>query len=172
MIFLWSHLGLNQGPPDYESGATNQLSYRTPFVNRRKAQLSKAAAKVQQKMHICKKKSQKVYFQCDFSCKWAALYDRSFGGMRFSAGGVRRYNRPYDARCYIKWAALYDRSFGGKRFSAGGVRRYNRPYDARCHLKWAALCEQIILHYVYFSLAAPFSLAIPLAFFLQTSTRV
>ena len=28
--FLWSHLGLNQGPPDYESGATNQLSYRTP----------------------------------------------------------------------------------------------------------------------------------------------
>ena len=27
---LWSHLGLNQGPPDYESGATNQLSYRTP----------------------------------------------------------------------------------------------------------------------------------------------
>ena len=27
--FLWSHLGLNQGPPDYESGATNQLSYRT-----------------------------------------------------------------------------------------------------------------------------------------------
>ena len=30
MIFSWSHLGLNQGPPDYESGATNQLSYRTP----------------------------------------------------------------------------------------------------------------------------------------------
>ena len=29
-LFLWSHLGLNQGPPDYESGATNQLSYRTP----------------------------------------------------------------------------------------------------------------------------------------------
>ena len=29
MIFLWSHLGLNHGPPDYESGATNQLSYRT-----------------------------------------------------------------------------------------------------------------------------------------------
>ena len=28
-LFLWSHLGLNQGPPDYESGATNQLSYRT-----------------------------------------------------------------------------------------------------------------------------------------------
>ena len=24
---MWSHLGLNQGPPDYESGATNQLSY-------------------------------------------------------------------------------------------------------------------------------------------------
>ena len=24
----WAHLGLNQGPPDYESGATNQLSYR------------------------------------------------------------------------------------------------------------------------------------------------
>ena len=27
--FQWSHLGLNQGPPDYESGATNQLSYGT-----------------------------------------------------------------------------------------------------------------------------------------------
>ena len=26
---LWSQLGLNQRPPDYESGATNQLSYRT-----------------------------------------------------------------------------------------------------------------------------------------------
>ena len=26
---LWSRLGLNQGPPDYESGATNQLSYGT-----------------------------------------------------------------------------------------------------------------------------------------------
>jgi hypothetical protein len=25
---MWAHLGLNQGPPDYESGATNQLSYR------------------------------------------------------------------------------------------------------------------------------------------------
>lgn len=25
----WSHLGSNQGPPDYESGATNQLSYGT-----------------------------------------------------------------------------------------------------------------------------------------------
>ena len=32
MIFSWSHLGLNQGPPDYESGATNQLSYRTPSI--------------------------------------------------------------------------------------------------------------------------------------------
>ena len=29
VLLLWSHLGLNQGPPDYESGATNQLSYRT-----------------------------------------------------------------------------------------------------------------------------------------------
>ena len=28
---LWSHQGLNLGPPDYESGATNQLSYRTIF---------------------------------------------------------------------------------------------------------------------------------------------
>ena len=26
---MWSHQGLNLGPPDYESGATNQLSYRT-----------------------------------------------------------------------------------------------------------------------------------------------
>ena len=29
---MWSHLGSNQGPPDYESGATNQLSYRTENV--------------------------------------------------------------------------------------------------------------------------------------------
>ena len=29
ILLLWSHLGLNQGPPDYESGATNQLSYGT-----------------------------------------------------------------------------------------------------------------------------------------------
>ena len=28
LIFnLWAQLGLNQWPPDYESGATNQLSY-------------------------------------------------------------------------------------------------------------------------------------------------
>ena len=26
---LWSHQDLNLGPPDYESGAANQLSYRT-----------------------------------------------------------------------------------------------------------------------------------------------
>ena len=31
--FSWSCLGLNQGPPDYESGATNQLSYRTSRWN-------------------------------------------------------------------------------------------------------------------------------------------
>ena len=31
--FSWSHQGLNLGPPDYESGATNQLSYRTFFVS-------------------------------------------------------------------------------------------------------------------------------------------
>ena len=24
---MWAQLGLNQRPPDYESGATNQLSY-------------------------------------------------------------------------------------------------------------------------------------------------
>ena len=36
MIFcLWSCLGLNQGPPDYESGATNQLSYRTATLSLR-----------------------------------------------------------------------------------------------------------------------------------------
>ena len=29
---LWSHQGLNLGPPDYESGATNQLSYRTNIL--------------------------------------------------------------------------------------------------------------------------------------------
>ena len=27
VLFLWAQLGLNQRPPDYESGATNQLSY-------------------------------------------------------------------------------------------------------------------------------------------------
>lgn len=27
LIFRWAQLGLNQRPPDYESGATNQLSY-------------------------------------------------------------------------------------------------------------------------------------------------
>ena len=26
-LFVWAQLGLNQRPPDYESGATNQLSY-------------------------------------------------------------------------------------------------------------------------------------------------
>ena len=31
-VFLWSHQGLNLGPPDYESGATNQLSYRTNIL--------------------------------------------------------------------------------------------------------------------------------------------
>ena len=31
LSLVWSHLGLNQGPPDYESGATNQLSYGTCF---------------------------------------------------------------------------------------------------------------------------------------------
>ena len=30
--FSWSHQGLNLGPPDYESGATNQLSYRTNII--------------------------------------------------------------------------------------------------------------------------------------------
>ena len=29
VLFLWSQQGLNLRPPDYESGATNQLSYRT-----------------------------------------------------------------------------------------------------------------------------------------------
>ena len=29
----WAQLGLNQWPPDYESGATNQLSYGPPFLN-------------------------------------------------------------------------------------------------------------------------------------------
>ena len=28
-FFVWTQLGLNQRPPDYESGATNQLSYRS-----------------------------------------------------------------------------------------------------------------------------------------------
>ena len=30
---MWSHQGLNLGPPDYESGATNQLSYRTNILS-------------------------------------------------------------------------------------------------------------------------------------------
>lgn len=32
---MWFCLGLNQGPPDYESGATNQLSYRTNYISTR-----------------------------------------------------------------------------------------------------------------------------------------
>ena len=30
-FLVWSHKVLNIGPPDYESGATNQLSYGTNF---------------------------------------------------------------------------------------------------------------------------------------------
>ena len=58
-LTLWSHLGLNQGPPDYESGATNQLSYRTP---QNILSNSFAAAKVLQKMHIRKKNKEKSNF--------------------------------------------------------------------------------------------------------------
>ena len=45
---MWSHLGLNQGPPDYESGATNQLSYRTEIYSAFKliVYLCKSVAKV------------------------------------------------------------------------------------------------------------------------------
>ena len=31
---LWTQLGLNQRPPDYESGATNQLSYRSVLLKK------------------------------------------------------------------------------------------------------------------------------------------
>ena len=40
-------------------------------------------------------KLRKVYFQRNFVCKWAALCDRSFGGIvpnLLAQGGVRRYN--------------------------------------------------------------------------------
>ncbi len=30
---MWAQLGLNQRPPDYESGATNQLSYGPGKIN-------------------------------------------------------------------------------------------------------------------------------------------
>ena len=66
---MWSHLGLNQGPPDYESGATNQLSYRTPrtrFLNTdvvtKLQHISKATAKVLQKNEMTKKKRKKYDF--------------------------------------------------------------------------------------------------------------
>ena len=42
---LWAQLGLNQWPPDYESGATNQLSYR-PHICEIFVYLCKANAKV------------------------------------------------------------------------------------------------------------------------------
>ncbi len=29
---MWSHSGFNLGPPDYESGATPQLSYETDSI--------------------------------------------------------------------------------------------------------------------------------------------
>ena len=66
---MWSHLGLNQGPPDYESGATNQLSYRTPrirFLNTdvvtKPQHMSNATAKVLQKNEMTKKKRKKYDF--------------------------------------------------------------------------------------------------------------
>ena len=31
-FLVWSHKDLNLGPPDYESGATNQLSYETAIT--------------------------------------------------------------------------------------------------------------------------------------------
>ena len=42
---VWAQLGLNQRPPDYESGATNQLSYG-PYIYKKKYYLCKASAKV------------------------------------------------------------------------------------------------------------------------------
>ena len=33
-FLVWSHKGLNLGPPDYESGATNQLSYETAITTK------------------------------------------------------------------------------------------------------------------------------------------
>ena len=55
----------------------------------------------------------KVHFQVQFSCIFAALCDRSFGGIvtneMSSQGGVRRYNRLFNAFIF---AALCDRSFG------------------------------------------------------------
>lgn len=32
LILLWAQQDLNLRPPDYESGATNQLSYRPAFL--------------------------------------------------------------------------------------------------------------------------------------------
>ena len=31
---MWTQLDLNQRPPDYESGATNQLSYRSEIYKK------------------------------------------------------------------------------------------------------------------------------------------
>ena len=42
---MWAQMGLNHRPPDYESGATNQLSYR-PHICEIFVYLCKANAKV------------------------------------------------------------------------------------------------------------------------------
>ena len=42
---MWAQLGLNQRPPDYESGAANQLSYGPAFNNA--LNISGATAKIQ-----------------------------------------------------------------------------------------------------------------------------
>ena len=82
MIFLWSHLGLNQGPPDYESGATNQLSYRTATLSLRAKMIFNhfAGAKVLLFFETTKKNKEKREKNCFWLqiCKKNVIFARYF----------------------------------------------------------------------------------------------
>ncbi len=75
----WAHLGLNQGPSDYESDATNQLSYRPEtstgvdaFVFSPCRDSVKDGAKVCCFLYKCNRHG-------NFICAWLKSYHISFG---------------------------------------------------------------------------------------------
>ena len=83
MIFLlWSCLGLNQGPPDYESGATNQLSYRTATLSLGAKMIFNhfAGAKVLLFFETTKKNKEKREKNCFWlqMCKKNVIFARYF----------------------------------------------------------------------------------------------
>ena len=83
----------------------------------------------------------KVHFQVQFSFIFAALCDRSFGGIvtneMSSQGGVRRYNRLFNAFIF---AALCDRSFGG-------IVTNEMSYKAESEGTTGCLMLAYLLHY-------------------------